>query len=85
MLALDAVGEALAACDFRIEPFCWQIEDAEVGCVRRRKVLGCDLAGLSEHALLECLDGRFDLIGVAGLGRRQQSLVVLAGELGIDR
>jgi len=83
--ALDVLRQACTADDFGKEALDGKEEDAEVRCLRRAQILLADIPGTAFHAGFELLAGGFHPLDISLLLRVEQALVVLDGELGIDR
>ena len=84
-ITLDRVGEAGTPKHLCIQAFHRQIEQREIGCVRRRDVLGVNVRGLVLDPALQRLAILLDPDRVAALLRVDQLLIVCQGKLGIDR
>ena len=85
VLALQAFRETRPAQDLGVEALGREEEDPEIGRVRRVDVLLLDLARLVAHLFFERLRSELDRLGIGALGRVDEALVVLLGELGVDR
>lgn len=85
MLTLQHLDQAGAAQHLGIQAFGGQEQDGEVGGVRRLDVFLGNRARLGADAQLQGAGGQLGRRGIGALLGVEQALVILVGELGVDR